>query len=78
MLSGGAAATPAPEEVAHAFVEDLIQLGRIDLRAVQGRIPAGLSTPSEDRPRKTHVVQETSEGLMLKRLHFDCGFHGCG
>ena len=76
VLSGGAAATPAPEEVAHAFVEDLIQLGRIDLRAVQGRIPAGLSTPSEDRPRKTHVVQETSEGLMLKRLHFDCGLHG--
>jgi hypothetical protein len=77
VLSGGAAATPAPEEVAHAFVEDLIQLGRIDLRSVQGRVPAGLSAPSGDRSRKTHVVQETPEGLMLKRLHFDCGFHGC-
>jgi hypothetical protein len=77
VLSGGAAATPAPEEVAQAFVEDLIQLGRIDLRSVQGAMSAGLSAPSADRPRKTHVVQETPEGLMLKRLHFDCGFHGC-
>jgi hypothetical protein len=76
MLSGSAAATPAPEEAAHTFVEDLIQVGRIDLRAVQGRMPAGLSTPSEDRARKTHVVRETPEGLILKRLHFDCGFHG--
>jgi len=75
VLSGGAAATPAPEEVAHAFVEDLIQLGRIDLRTVQGRVPAGLSAPSEASARQTHVVQETPEGLILKRLHFDCGLH---
>jgi hypothetical protein len=74
---GGPAEVPAAEEAARAFVEDLIQLDRIDLHAVHGQVPVVLSAPPEARPRKTHVVRETPEGPVLKRLHFDCGVHGC-
>jgi len=76
--SGGSAESLAPEEAARAFIEDLVQLDRIDLRAVYGRVPVELTAQPEDRSRKSHTVQETPEGPVLKRLHFDCGFHGCG
>jgi hypothetical protein len=75
-LSGGAAEALAPEEAARAFIEDLVQLDLLDLRAVYGRVPVELTAPPEDRPRQTHTVRETSEGPVLKRLHFDCGYHG--
>jgi hypothetical protein len=76
-LGGGAAEPSGPEEAARAFVEDLIQLDRIDLHALHGQVPVVLSAPPEARSRKTHVVRETPEGLVLKRLHFDCGLRGC-
>jgi hypothetical protein len=71
------AGPPAPEEAARSFVEDLIQLSRIDFQAVLGQVPVMLTSPPETRRRKTHVVQETPDGPVLKRLHFDCGSHGC-
>jgi len=76
-LSGGSPEPPAPDEAARAFIEDLIQLDRLDLRAVHGRVPAELiaSQDERSRSRKTHVLRETPEGLLLKRLHFDCGVH---
>jgi hypothetical protein len=73
VLAGRSAEPSTPDEAARAFVEDLIQLDRLDLRAAHGRM--ALIAPSDSRSRKTHVVRETSEGLVLKRLHFDCGFH---
>jgi hypothetical protein len=73
---GGSATPPSPEEVALAFVEDLIQLDRVDLRAVPGRVPVELSAPPAGRSRKTHIVREAPEGPVLERLHFDCGFPG--
>jgi hypothetical protein len=76
-LSGGSAEALAPEEAARAYIEDLVQLDRIDLRAVHGRVAVELTAPTEHRSRKTHTVQEMPEGPVLKRLHFDCGFHGC-
>jgi hypothetical protein len=76
-LGGGAAEPPDPEEAARAFVEHLIQVDRIDFQAILGQVPVVLSAPPEARLRKTHVVQETPEGPVLKRLHFDCGVHGC-
>ena len=75
VLRGTSAETPAAEEAARAFVEDLIQQDQIDLRATPGYALVGLTAPSEARPRRTHVLRETSEGLLLKRLHFDCGLH---
>jgi hypothetical protein len=77
VLGGVSAQPPTPDEAARAFVEDLIQLDRLDLRAVHGRVsPELIASPDErSRSRKTHVVRETPEGLLLKRLHFDCGIH---
>jgi hypothetical protein len=75
-LGGDPAEPPAPEGAARAFIEDLLQLDRIDLRAVYGRVPVELTAPSEGRSRKTHTVQDGPEGPVLKRHHFDCGFHG--
>jgi hypothetical protein len=76
-LGGGAAEPPDPEEAARAFVEHLIQVDRIDFQAILGQVPVVLSAPPEARLRKTPVVQKTPEGPVLKRLHFDCGVHGC-
>jgi len=73
---GGASAEPSTaDEAARAFIEDLIQLDRLDLHAAHGHM--ALITPSDarSRSRKTHIVRETSQGLVLKRRHFDCGFH---
>jgi hypothetical protein len=72
-LAASSAEPTSPDETARDFIEDLIQLDRLDLRAVHGRM--ALIALSDSRSRKTHAVRETSEGLVLKRLHFDCGFH---
>lgn len=71
---GGLAEAPAPEQDAHSFVEDLIQLGRVDFGLAAGVVPAGFIAPSDERVQKTHVLMETPEGWVLKRVHFDCGF----
>ena len=74
----GASAEPStPDEAARTFVEDLIQLERLDLRAVYGRVSPELIAPPNERSRlrKTHEVREMPEGPVLKRLHFDCGIH---
>ena len=72
-LAGMPSEPSAPDETARNFIEDLIQLDRVDLRGAQGRV--ALIALSDSRSRKTHAVRETSEGLVLKRLHFDCGCH---
>ena len=72
-LAGTPSEPSTPDETARNFIEDLIQLDRVDLRGAQGRV--ALIALSDSRSRKTHAVRETSEGLVLKRLHFDCGFH---
>jgi hypothetical protein len=76
-LRGVSAEPSTPDEAARAFVEDLIQLDRLDLRAVYGRVSPELIAPPDgrSRSRKTHEVRETQEGPVLKRLHFDCGIH---
>jgi hypothetical protein len=76
-LRGVSAEPSTPDEAARAFVEDLIQLDRLDLRAVYGRVSPELIAPPDERSRsrKTHEVREMPEGPVLKRLHFDCGIH---
>jgi len=72
----GAPAVPAsPDEAARAFIEDLVQLDRLDLQAVHDRVALVSPSDARSRLRKTHVVRETPEGPVLKRHHFDCGFH---
>jgi hypothetical protein len=74
-LGGTSAEAATPDEAARAFVEDLIQLDRLDLQASHDRAALIASSDIRSRLQKTHVLRETPEGLVLKRHHFDCGFH---
>jgi hypothetical protein len=60
--------TPEPDHAARSFVEDLLQLGRIDFGHKASMVPE-LSSPTEE---KTHTLEETPSGLVLKRVYFDC------
>jgi hypothetical protein len=74
-LDSGSVETPAPEDGARFFVEDLARKGRIDFGSVEGFAPE-LGAPPAGRPhRQTHVLVDTPEGPVLERLLFDCGFH---
>jgi len=71
MADAGEPATPAPEEAAPSFVEDLIRRGRIDAGAEDvGDAPifAGAYT--------THEITAADGALELRRTRFDCfGVH---
>jgi len=84
---GGVIEDEDPEEDARSFVEDLIQLGRIEFEVVKGIAPEFGGMPGEASPKmlemlrtaseevhdKTHVVIATPDGPILKRLRFNCG-----
>jgi hypothetical protein len=88
-FDSGSVQLPEPEEAALHYVEDLIQLGRIEISSISGISPevnpmfgenAHMLTEfgvlSGDGGRnKTHVLVNTPDGLTLKRIQFDCGFH---
>jgi hypothetical protein len=75
----GAADVPSPDQDASAFVEDLMQLGCIDLDTESGGVAAGVAaTEATSRMRKTHALVPNGDGTFtLKRLYFDCGFAHC-
>ena len=58
------------EHAARAFVEDLLQRGHIDIDDI-GRPGCRLVHP---HAFKTHRLESSSEGTMLTRILFDCGF----
>jgi hypothetical protein len=68
-LDMGSVETPEPDYAAQCFVEDLIRRGKLDLGSMAAAVPE-LSSPEAE---KTHVLANTPSGLVLKRLHFDCG-----
>jgi hypothetical protein len=68
--------TVSPEEDASDFVKSLIQLDRVEMGSVRGIAPGFGDLPKKDETRKTHVLEERSDGVVLTRRHFDCGF-GC-
>ncbi len=62
----------SPEDASRHFVEDLLQLRRIN---VGTKIGAMAELSSGDPTRYTHVLVTDSSGTrILKRDHFDCGF----
>lgn len=91
-VEGGEAVETSAEDDARSFIEDLIQLGRIEFDFAQGasaelgvargearRNVRGVSRPAEEEVHgKTHVVVETADGSELKRLRFNCGHARCG
>jgi hypothetical protein len=65
------------EEDAAAFLEDLTQQGRLEV-GPPARGAAGESVPADEQAdgRKTHYLETSQSGtIILKRSHFDCGFH---
>lgn len=85
-VAGGSADATDPKDDARSFVEDLVQQGRVDMRAAQAVIPAQIAMaafPTDARQvdsRITHTLVGDSSGrFVLKRLHFDCGLScSCG
>ena len=75
-VSGGAELAKSPETEAKAFIEDLIQLGRVLPDGAASAVPKELFGPRSVDPdtRKTHAIVSEDGKLVLKRRHFDCGF----
>lgn len=69
MADGGEPATPAPEEAAASFVEDLIRRGRIYASAEDVA-----EAPIFPGARTTHEITAVDGALELRRTQFDCGF----
>jgi hypothetical protein len=77
-LGVGPSRARSAEEEARAFVEDLIQLGRIDFEPARNLVPAELVPPdARSRSKQTHTFVPSGGKLVLKRLHVNCGFGGC-
>jgi hypothetical protein len=74
-VASAAAPTRGADDEAHAFVEDLIQLGRIDAEpTAMGMGKELVSLSSRSQSKKTHTLVPTRDGkYLLKRLHFNCG-----
>jgi hypothetical protein len=72
--SVGSVNPPAHDEAAKSFIEDLIRLGRIDLGQPAAREARNGFVLAQPQRRKTHELKRTAEGMVLNRLHFDCGF----
>lgn len=72
-LTGGAQESRSAEEDARSYVEDLIQLGRIDDASATGVVPEELLPPGEPYPTdKTHQLVKENDVVVLKRRHFAC------
>jgi hypothetical protein len=65
----GSVEAVSAERAGRCFLEDLIRLGRVDLTVASGAA-AVLRAPSG---KKTHVLESTKDGPVLKRIYFDCG-----
>lgn len=66
----GSVEPPTSTRAAESFIEDLFKQGRIDIQA-----PANPETRIHNPfARKTHVIEEDGDALVLTRRIFDCGF----
>jgi hypothetical protein len=78
-LGAAPTSTRTAEDDARAFVEDLVQLGRIDFEPARAVVAPELMPPQTRRPsKKTHTLVVTEDNkIRLKRLHFDCWCARC-
>jgi len=64
-------------QAAKHFVEDLVQLGRIDISEVTAGLTTFTFATAPSGRRKTHGIVREGKVLRLRRLRVDCGFD-CG
>jgi hypothetical protein len=69
MPDTGDTPSPAPDNAASSFVEDLVRRGRIAAREEE----VG-DAPIIPTPYTTHEIRPTDGALELRRTRFDCGF----
>jgi hypothetical protein len=61
-------------DAAKRFFEDLIHRGQLDTGTAEGTI-AALGKNGAARDKRTHKLERTEKGLVLKRVQFQCGGH---
>jgi hypothetical protein len=66
----GAASVPTHEDAAAGYVEDLFRRGQV---AVDPEVSTGREVIGR-RAHPTHEVRRENDDLVLRRLHFNCGF----
>jgi hypothetical protein len=78
-VTGGPDSGRSPETEAKAFIEDLIQNGRVLQGGAASAVPMEMFGPisTERDSRKTHIIVSDDGKLVLKRRHFDCQFGCC-
>ncbi|HEX2103319.1 MAG TPA: tyrosinase family protein [Solirubrobacteraceae bacterium] len=69
----GAVATAGSDRTAELFVEDLFRQGRVDAGGA-----AGTDVLVAPVAYKTHTLDDTDAGFVLRRRVFDCGLHPPG
>lgn len=69
----GSEAADSPGDDARHFVEDLFQLGRVKVGAMQNIAPSLVEVTAEEDLTRTHTIEAGPDAPVLKRLHFDCG-----
>lgn len=70
----GSATSPAHDQAAESFVEDLFRRGKVDLGVAGTAVRARAMTAPATRPSKlTHEVRREDGNLVLMRRFFDCG-----
>jgi hypothetical protein len=61
------------DKAAKDFVEDLLQLGRIDFGSTKEGVSKFSHPFAHSRKVKTHEIVKEGKDLRLRRLRFDCG-----
>jgi hypothetical protein len=76
-FAAGSLPPAASDKAAKDFLEDLLQLGRVDFGDAKVGIADFASPFAQPHKRKTHELVKDGQALRLVRLRFDCGFD-CG
>jgi hypothetical protein len=73
-FAAGALPPAESEKAAQDFLEDLLQLGRVEFGKEKLAVAAFASPFAQPHKRKTHKLVQDGQALRLVRLGFDCGF----
>lgn len=76
-FAAGSLPPVASDKAAKDFLEDLLQLGRIEFSKKKAGVAAFASPFAQPTKRKTHKLVKDGKAVRLVRLGFDCGFD-CG
>jgi hypothetical protein len=73
-FAAGSLSTVPPDRSAKDFLEDLLQLGRVEFSKKRVGVAAFASPFAQPSKRKTHKLVKHGQAMRLVRLRFDCRF----